>query len=419
MSKVDQLSLKENFSWNFIGSIIYSLSQFFIIIILAQMGNPVVVGLYSIGLAITTPIINLTNLQLRQIQATDTTAANYRFNDYFGLRILSGVIMLFITLLIVILSNYDIEKSIVVLLVGLTKVIDSYSDVTYGQLQQRERMDYIGKSRVIKGICTMIVMGITFYITGNLILSLIGINIVWLIIFLVYDKKNIKLFLKNVSPDFNLHNLKRLVLLALPLGIVLMLVTLNTNFPRIIVEAFLGEAALGYFASIAYLLVVGNTFIQSVGQAASPRMAKLYRNRELNDYKKIIAFLIVLGFSIGLVGFIVAVSLGEIILTLLYGSSYADYNQLLILVMIAGIFTFTSSFLGHGITAMRLFKIQPYANAISLMVTIITSFILIPIIGLNGAAYTLIIGSMTRFTLNLTVIFINLHLTYKRDIKNA
>src|SRR5699024_5608336 len=122
MSKVNQLSLEKNFSWNFIGSLVYSLSQFLILALLAKLGNPVMVGLYSIGLALTAPIISFTNLQLRQIQATDTTKPTYNFNDYFGLRIVTGIIMLFITLVVVVWSGYNLEKSLIILLVGLTKV---------------------------------------------------------------------------------------------------------------------------------------------------------------------------------------------------------------------------------------------------------------------------------------------------------
>lgn len=404
MSKVSRLSLKKNFSWNFIGSLVYSLSQFLILALLAKLGSPSMVGLYSLGLAITAPIINLTNLQLRQIQATDTKEVEYRFNDYFGLRIISGIIMLLITLLVVIINAYDLKKSLIILLVGLTKVMDSYSDVVYGHLQQRERMDYIGKSRIIKGISTIVVMGIVLALTANLTISLIALNVLWLVIFLVYDRRKLTLFLNNISPAFSYYKFKKLFLLAFPLGVVLMLNSLNTNLPRIIVEKLLGEAALGYFASVAYLLVAGNTFVQAVGQAAAPRLAKLYSEGYLKRFKKIIGYLILIGISIGLIGILIATFLGEFILTLLYDSSYAEYNNILILVMVAGIFSFTRSFLGYGLTAMRYFKIQPYINLLGFIVILISSLILIPIFDLTGAAYTLIVGSLVEFTLYYLVI---------------
>ncbi|MFD1607117.1 oligosaccharide flippase family protein [Oceanobacillus luteolus] len=407
MSKTRQLSLKENFSWNFVGSVVYSASQFFILILLAKFGNPVMVGLYSIGLAITAPIIMLTNLQLRQIQATDTSNY-YTFNDYFGLRIISGIVAICITLVILAIGGYDFKKSIIILLVALTKIMDSYSDVIYGQLQQHERMDYIGKSRVIKGVLTIVVMGITLFITRDLINSLIVLTITWFLIFWIYDKRKIKLFIQDIKPSFSYSKLKQLVILALPLGIVLMLGSLNTNLPRIFVDKFYGEEMLGYFASIAYLLVVGNTFVQSVGQAASPRLAKLYKNRQFDKFKKIMLFLMLIGLKIGLFAIIISIVLGELILEIIYDSSYADYNHILVLVMVASTFTFLSSFLGYNITAMRLFKVQPIIGLVSLIITLVSSLILIPTYGLVGAAYTLIIGGIAQCILKLAVTLFNL-----------
>jgi|SRR5690625_1112233 len=404
MSKINQLSFKRNFSWNFIGSLVSSASRFFIIMLLAKLGDPVMVGLYSIGMAITSPIISLTNLQLRQIQATDTVDKLYTFKDYFGLRTIMNILMLVLTLSVVLLNNYSIEKSLIVLLIGLERAIDAFRDVFFGHLQQRERMDYIGKSRVIKGISTIVVLGIVLFLTNNLLISLIALNILGLTIFFYYDRKKLQLFLKDIKPSFKYRKLKSLFILALPLGFVLMLNSLNTNLPRIIVEKLLGEAALGYFSSIAYLLVVGNTFVQAVGQAAAPRLAKLYNEKKFTKFKKIVNYLIVMGMSLGFLGLIVSTFLGKFLLTVLYDSTYADYNHILVLIMLAGVFSFTRSFLGYGLTSMRYFKIQPYINCLAVIATVTLSIILVPKYNLTGAAYTLIIASFIQCLLYYLVI---------------
>lgn len=407
MSKTNKLSLKENFSWNLLGSIVYSLSQFLILVLLNKLGSPLMVGLYSLGLAFSTPIIMFTNLQLRQIQATDTSD-EYIFNDYFALRIITGFIATVITIIVLVISNYDMYKSIIILLVLLNKIIDSYSDVIFGKLQQCERMDYIGKSRVIKGILTLIIMGVILNLTQNLILSLIAINFTWLLIFWFYDKNKIKLYISDFSPTFNFKKMKNLSVLAFPLGIVMMLNSLDTNLPRIIVEKFLGEEALGYFASIAYLIVAGNLFIQSVGQAFMPIMAKLYKNNSIKTFKRIVFILIFLGMSTGAIGLIISLFFGEFILTVLYDVSYSKYSYILILIMISGMFSYSASFLGYSITAMRLFRIQPYIGFVGVVVTLVSSVIFIPQYGLSGAAYTLIVGSITHFLVRLIVVLTNI-----------
>lgn len=64
-------SLRKNFSWALNGAIFYVLSQWALLIILAKLGGPTVVGRYTLGLAITAPIILLSNLQLRTLLASD------------------------------------------------------------------------------------------------------------------------------------------------------------------------------------------------------------------------------------------------------------------------------------------------------------------------------------------------------------
>lgn len=65
-----QQSLKVNFSWTILGNSLYAFSQWYIVFILAKFGNPELVGIYSLGLAISAPILMLTGLQLRTVQAT-------------------------------------------------------------------------------------------------------------------------------------------------------------------------------------------------------------------------------------------------------------------------------------------------------------------------------------------------------------
>ena len=80
------LSLRANFSWTFVGNIVYSFAQWGMLIVLARLGSPELVGQFSLGLAITAPVIMLTNMQLRAIQVTDTRE-EYTFGDYLGLKL--------------------------------------------------------------------------------------------------------------------------------------------------------------------------------------------------------------------------------------------------------------------------------------------------------------------------------------------
>lgn len=399
-------SFKKNFSWNLIGSVCYSLSQWLVLIIIAKTVNTATVGLYALGMAVTAPILMLTNLQLRQVQATDTKE-QYSYSEYLGLRVFSNVVALLIMVVFIVFADYTFEKCTIVLLVGVAKIIDSYSDVIYGRFQQVERMEFIGISRIIKAIINICVMSFTLFITKDLIISLIVLNITLIMSLYFYDFKKVKVFVTNSNPIYTFQVQKRLFLMTVPLGLMLMFSSLNTNFPRLVIEKFIGEEALGIFAGIAYLIIAGNIFISAVGQAGAPRLARLYQDNEIPLFKKLLIKLVMLGAGIGVIGLLIAIIAGNNLLKLIYNGNYIGFNELFILVMISGIFTYASSFLGYGLTAMRVYKFQPILGLIWLISSIISSFIIIPKFSLIGAGYTLIFSSIVQLlTISVVIIFV-------------
>src|SRR3954465_14084130 len=75
------LSLRANFSWTFAGNVVYAGCQWGMLMVLAKVGNPLMVGQDALGLAVTAPVVMLSNLQLRGVLATDARDT-HRFNTY-------------------------------------------------------------------------------------------------------------------------------------------------------------------------------------------------------------------------------------------------------------------------------------------------------------------------------------------------
>src|SRR5699024_7791139 len=208
----NKVGLLKNFSWTFVGSLIFAFSQWIILIVLAKFGNPEVVGQFSLGLAITAPFVLFANMQLRNIVATDSVE-KYSFSQYFGTRLSIMFITLFILLVFLLFTNYSIYLSVIILLVGLSKVIESLSELTHGYFQQKERMDYAGKSLILKSISSIIAFSVVFIITRNLLFSLIALNVVWFFRLLLFDLKIVSKYTE-VKPNYS--NIKSILLLGLP-----------------------------------------------------------------------------------------------------------------------------------------------------------------------------------------------------------
>src|SRR5699024_1246506 len=94
------------------------------------------------------------------------------------------------------------------------------------------------------------------------------------------------------KPTYNRETIKGNIKLAFPLGIVVMIVSLNTNLPRILIEAILNTKALGYFTSVFYLVFVGSKFINAMGNAMLPRLAQLYDEGKESQFNKLLFKLI-------------------------------------------------------------------------------------------------------------------------------
>ncbi|GGA72931.1 oligosaccharide flippase family protein [Ornithinibacillus halotolerans] len=394
-----------NMTWNVIGSIIYSFTQWLLLIVIAKLGTPEMVGYYALGLAVTAPIVLFTDMKLRLALVTDTKNV-YLFDNYLGARVLSVGVALFIIILVIIIFGYEFHTAIILLLVGIAKLPESVSDIFHGQLQKYERMDLITISNVMKGIGTVIVFFVLLLLTNNLIWALVGQILTWVMVLLFFDYLVVKGLFQSVQIDFQWSKLKSLFHLSIPLGLMALLTSFNTNIPNYFVEYFIGTEELGYLAALLYILFAGNRLVDSLRQPAATRLATLFEQNRLKEYQKLLLLLVTIGFLMAVVGIGVTIVLGELLLTIIYTNEYTAYSQLFIYIMGAGIFSFPAMFLDTGLIATRNFKLQPYLAAIWVIGSLIGCYIFIPKYGLDGAAYAIILASFLKFISLVIALFI-------------
>lgn len=386
------MSLKKNFSWTFLSNIIYAVSQWGMLIFIAKLGSPEMVGVFSLALAVTAPIMMLFNLNLRSVQATDQKDSS-DFYSYFCLRIITTLMALIIIFTITFMFGYTKEQGYLILIIGLSKGIESISDVIFGVFQRNERMDLISISRILKGVFSLFVLGGLLFFTKSIIIASAGMALSWLLVLILYDFKHLRSYQYTKKTKFNL--MISIIKISFPLGIVMMINSFNTNIPRYFLEDY-GIKYLGYYVSMAYIITAGNTIVTALGQSATPRLAKYYAKHDIGAFKDLLKKLSLIGLLIGLIGVVVSFFFGKELLALIYTPDYANYSYEFVLIMLAGLFTYMSSFQGYGLTAARIFKLQPIIGVIWMIVGLITSFALIPTYGLKGAAYSLIISSITK-----------------------
>lgn len=401
------LSFRANFSWTFLGNAVYAGCQWGMLMVLAKLGTPEMVGQFSLGLAVTAPVFGFARLQLRTVQATDATR-EYDFGDYLALRILCIVLAISVTTAIIVLSGYGVETALIIFAIGFAKALENMSDVYYGFFQQRERMDCTAKSLLIKGPISLFALTMGVWLSGGVFWGVVSMAVMWGLLLILYDMRNAILIREkavDLYPRWHLPTLARLARLAFPLGIVTTLLSLNTNIPRYTIQDHWGVAALGVYSAMDYLMVAGNTVIQALGQSASPRLSQYYATGNRIAFQKLLIRLVGFGVMVGISAILAALVAGREILTLIYTPEYATQNHVFVLLMISACLSYMASLLGYGMTAARHFRAQVPLFAIVVVTTALASHWLIPQYGLQGAAFALIASLVVYVLGSASIVF--------------
>src|SRR6185437_162272 len=230
----------------------------------------------------------------------------------------------------------------------------------------------------------------------SLPLAVAAMVLTWTLVFAVYDLWRARRVLGSTRIFFRFRAsvLNKLLVLSAPLGVVMTLSSLNINLPRYLLVKYMGQAELGIFASMAYLVIAGTLTINALGQSASARLARMFADDDRAGFWRVIKKLLLTALLIPAAGVPIALLFGRKVLTLLYRPEYGEHvSVLVILVGVTGL-TAIGSFMGYGLTAARSFRIQPVIIGATALTTLVMCVILIPRFGLNGAALALLISEV-------------------------
>ncbi len=389
------LSLRKNFSWTFAGNVVNAISLWGIVAVVAKLGNVEMVGKFELSRSIALPLLAITMLSLRSVQVTDARS-EYSFADYLGTRLAMAFLGIF-ALILISWGFYGGETAWVILLWGLAKSIDSVGDIIRGLFQRQERMNLSGTSLMIRGPVALLSMGVLLWLTGKLALAILGVISVWFLVVILYDLRKAYQLLSRqpaiegtkhpIWPRFSLKVMLSLLWLALPLGVVLFLISIQYCVPRLVLESYHGSIALGYFGPLMYPILMGTMVISAMAQSASPRLANYYVGN-LTAYCRLLRKLLLLALGMGILFTAAVVLFGKFILRVLYTAEYAKYHVDFTILSVGGAVGFVVFFCGSGVTAARAFRMQLILTVIACCVSVCLTFLLVPSYGLRGAAVT-------------------------------
>lgn len=147
-------TLRKDFGWTLFGNGIYAASQWAVLILLAKMGSPELVGHYSFAVAVATPVMAFAGLQLRSVQVTDVKD-QHSFGDYLGFRIWTVLTAVALLTGICLMMRYPLQSTLLTEIIGLALAIETLSDLYYGIMQIHGHMDRIAKAACPRALLIM------------------------------------------------------------------------------------------------------------------------------------------------------------------------------------------------------------------------------------------------------------------------
>jgi O-antigen/teichoic acid export membrane protein len=379
-------SIRSGFAWTLAGNGLYAASQWAILSLTAKLGGPEMLGQYALVVALTTPVMMLAHLNLRAVLATDV-ARRHPFGDYLAVRLGASALGILAIAWQAAASGRSRGLAAMILLAGLAQSSEAISDIFYGAMQRRGEMPSIGRSMMARGMFSMSAFGLTLYGSGELAWALAAMAAARVAVLMAYD------WPRGAAGESLARSggpaAKSILRAAFPLGLVLLLISLNTNLPRYVIERQLGLRDLGAFAAVAAFMTVGSTVVNALGQSATPHLAHHAEAGERKQFLRLTMGLTGWVLALGIAGMATAYVLGPMILAILYRGEFAAYSDLLVGLMGAATLGYVGIALGFAITAARAFDAQVPLFCVVAATCGAASWVLVPLFGLPGAVAAL------------------------------
>lgn len=391
--------------WMVLGNGVYALSQGGMLVVLARLSTPEVLGEFALAIAFTTPIFLLSRLSLREVLATDA-ASQYRFRDYVattgGTSVLAiAAIWVAATLL------YSPDRLEVLMLVGASRIPESFSLLLYGLRQKHGQMHRAAMGLAVRGLTAVIGLAIGLGFGDSLTWGVGGMAVASCLALLVVDLPGVHKVIPT-HPTLPAGRggflFGKLIWMTFPLGASTVLLALQQSIPRLHLERAVGTFELGIFGVMGWVAVAGSTLVLAAGQAATPRIGEHVVERDLPALRNLMRRLLAFSGACGLVGLIASVLLGRWILDALFGAEYAAYQGVLVLTMVAGFFGLVGLPLGFAMIAARKLWSHFWVSVLGVAAVALAGVALIPHVGIHGAAWALIIASVVQLSVSVLVV---------------
>lgn len=357
------------FIWNMMGSTLYSLTSVILMLSVTRVLGMESAGIFQIAFTTGQLMLTIAYYEMRPYQVTDVHD-KFEFKEYFTVRIVTCILMIFCSMIFIVIKGYAKEKAIIVFLLCLYKMMDGLADVFEGTFQKSGRLDVAGKSLSFRTIITSIVFMVSVYVTKNLFISSIILVMVAISVFFIFDVSIASNFCE-VKLSKNIDAIKKLLKECLPFFLASFMSIYVLNAIKYAIDGNLSDT---YQSIYGIIFMPSFTISLLSGFILKPLLTTLagsWKERNIIKFKKMVFKLILCIMAFTLIGLIGAYFLGIPVLSWLYNQDLSGYKiELLILLFSGGISAINTAFY-YTLTVMRSTKSILFSYSLATIVALL------------------------------------------------
>jgi len=260
---------------------------FFLLIIIARTLGPSGLGKYSFALAIAAVLgtimeLGINTLATREVARSKKSATKYLYSSLF-VRIIISAIILLVLFLTLGFFNLDLEITTAIFLLAIYMAFRTLSSSFSAIFRAFERMEFeallIALSTIIIFSLAIILLYLGFGLIGVFLAFVIGGGIELML-------NSFIMFTKFIKPkiEFDFKFLKKLILNAIPFGIMGLLVAIYISTDIVMISFLRGEIEVGWYnAAYRFLIAPHLIFIPFI-TALYPSISKQFTKLQLIHY---------------------------------------------------------------------------------------------------------------------------------------
>lgn len=374
---------RKNFIWNTLGTGLNAFNSLFFMIIATRVNGIEQAGVFTIAFS-TACILYAIGLYAGRVYQVTELDEKISDKDFIINRIITCFSMIVFLILFCIFRKYNLEKTVIFLLLTIYKALEAFSDTIYGILQKHDKLDIVGKSLFIKSLLSILLFLIIDLLIGNIIVAIISMIIICVIINITYDFRKAYKYV-DFKQKINWENVINILKKGFFVFAISFLGMYVVNAPKYSIDSYLTSDFQTIFGIIVMPATIMSLVAQFLIHPYLNQIVELYKTKNLKGLEKLILKILGIIGCFGVLATILGYLLGTQILGLIYGIDLSMYKiGLSIIIISATLYTIGTVCSSILTTVRETFSQFVIYVGVSIFAYIIST-ILTKYIGINGS----------------------------------